>query len=83
MTNPDAINEKTQKQGKTYKKRYRMNAVGKDGSTTTVALPPHVITRKAEEMGLTPEEFVERHRVIAHYNNFDGVYYSFEGISED
>jgi len=64
----------------TYKKRYRMNTVGKDGATTTVAIPPEVITKKAEEAGMTIEEFIQQYRVIAHYNNFDGVFYVFEPI---
>ena len=29
-----------------HKKHYRMNVVGKDGATTTVAIPPEVIDRK-------------------------------------
>lgn len=62
----------------TYKKRYRMNITGKDGATTTVAIPPEVIDRKAEEAGLTVEEFIKRFRVVAHFDNFDGVFYTFE-----
>ena len=62
----------------TYKKRYRMNVVGKDGATTTVAIPPEVMEKKAEDAGLTIEEFIKRFRVVAHYNNFDGVFYAFE-----
>ena len=65
--------------GKYYKKRYALNMVGRDGSTTTVAIPPAVIERKAEEKGMTPEEFVKTHRIIAIYNGFDGVFYTFEG----
>jgi len=66
----------------TYKKRYRMNTVGKDGATTTVAIPPEVIEMKAGQAGLTVEEYTKQFRAIAHYNNFDGVYYSFEPIGE-
>lgn len=64
----------------TYKKRYRMNIVGKEGATTTVAIPPEVIDRKAEEAGLSSEEFIRCYKAIAHYNNFDGVFYTFEEI---
>jgi len=64
----------------TYKKRYRMNVVGREGATTTVAIPPEVIERKAEEAGLTPDEFIKQHQVVAHYDNFDGVFYAFEKI---
>ena len=63
---------------KTYKKHYCLNMVGKDGATTTVAIPPEVIERKAEEAGITPEEFVKQFKAIAHYNNFEGIYYTFE-----
>ena len=67
----------------TYKKRYRMNVVGKDGATTTVAIPPEVIDRKAEEAGLTAEEFIKRYQAVAHYNNFDGVFYAFEEVKKE
>jgi hypothetical protein len=40
--------------GVSYKKDYGMNIVGNDGATTTVAMPPEVIDRKAEEFGLRP-----------------------------
>lgn len=71
------------KPGKTYKKRYRMNTVGRDGATTTVAIPPEVLERKAEEMGMTAEEFTKKFRAVAQYNNFDGVFYAFEPIPEE
>ena len=66
--------------GPSYKKQYRMNMVGKDGATTTVAIPPEVIARKAEEAGLSPEEFIRHYKAVAHYDNFDGVIYKFEKI---
>jgi len=55
-----------------------MNTVGRDGATTTVAIPPVVIQKKAEEAGMTSEEYVKTHKVVALYDNFDGVFYSFE-----
>ena len=67
--------------GASYKKRYRMNIVGQDGATTTVAIPPEVIDRKAEELGLSAEEFVKSHKAVAHYDNFDGVFYTFERVA--
>jgi len=67
----------------TYKKRYKMNAVGRDGKTTTVAIPPEVIDREAERKKMTPEEFIEKHRAVAHYNNFDGVFYTFEQVQDE
>lgn len=55
-----------------------MNVVGKDGATTTVAIPPEVIDRKVEQVGLSPEEFIRSYKAVAYYNNFDGVFYAFE-----
>ena len=59
--------------GASYKKHYKMNMVGKDGATT-VAIPPEVIDRKAEEFGSRPEEFIRCYKAVAHYDNFDGVF---------
>lgn len=67
--------------GSSYKNHYRMNVVGKGGATTTVAIPPQVIDRKAEEVGLGAEEFIRCYKAIAHYDNFDGVFYAFEKIA--
>jgi hypothetical protein len=64
--------------GGSYKKHYKMNVVGKNGATTTVAIPPEVIDRKAEEAGLSPEGFIKCYKAVAHYDNFDGVFYAFE-----
>jgi len=58
-----------------------MNAVGKDGATTTVAIPPEVFDRKAEEVGLSPEEFIKCYKIVAHYDNFDGIFYTFEKVT--
>lgn len=66
-----------------HKKHYRMNVVGKDGATTTVALPPEVIDRKAEEVDLIPEEFIRRYKAVAHFDSFDGVFYTFEAIKKE
>lgn len=68
--------------GGSYKKHYKMNVVGKDGATTTVAIPPEVINRKAEEAGVKPEVFIKRYKAVAHYDNFDGVFYAFEEIKK-
>lgn len=64
--------------GKYYKKAREINAVGRDGITKTVAIPAEVINRKAEEKGITPDEFVETHRAIIIYNSFDGIFITFE-----
>ena len=62
--------------GKYYKKRYSINKIG--NSTTTVGIPPAVIEKKAEEKGMTSDEFVKKYQLVAIYNGFDGVFYTFE-----
>lgn len=64
-----------------YTKKYSLNIVGENKSTITVALPPEVIERKAAELGVTSEEFVRTHKAIAHYDNFDGVFYTFRRVT--
>jgi len=66
----------------TYKKRYRMQTVGRDGATTIVAIPPQVIDREAERRHMTTEEFIKKHRAVAHFNNFDGIFYTFEEVED-
>lgn len=65
---------------RSFKKRYRMNAVGKDGATTTVAIPPEVIDREAEGLGLSVDKFIKCYRAVAYYDNFNGVFYTFERV---
>ncbi len=70
------------KPGDTYKKRYRINQVGRDGATRTLGIPPEVIEKHAEAAGITPEEFCRTYQAVAQYNSFPGLYYEFEPIPE-
>lgn len=67
--------------GDTYKKRYKIRALGEDGLNTVVSIPRPVIEREASKKHLSIEEFIKTHRAVAHYNNFDGVFYAFEKIA--
>ena len=69
--------------GKYYKDRYRMNAVGHKRSLITVGLPRNVVEKAAEKKGLSVDEFIKTHQVVALYNNFDGVFYTFEEKSKE
>ena len=62
-------------------KRYKMNTVGQNGITITVAIPPEVIDQAAENAGLSPEDFIKQYQAIAHYGR-DGktVQYTFAPI---
>lgn len=61
-----------------YRAQYKMRSTGKNGASTIITLPPVVVEREASKRGLTTAEFIEQFRVVAHFNNFDGVFYSFE-----
>jgi len=62
----------------TYQQKCKMYAIGKEGRATTILIPRAVIERKAREEGLLPGEFVKQFHVVAYYNNFDGIFYTFE-----
>jgi len=61
-----------------YKKRYKMRALGPDGLNTVVSIPKIVIEREAEKHRLTVEEFREQFGAVAQFGNFEGVIYTFE-----
>lgn len=62
----------------TYKKRYKMRSQGQGGLNTVVSLPREVIEREANKRGVSIDIFIARYRAVAHYNNFDGIFYAFE-----
>lgn len=61
----------------TYQKVYKMRRVGDEGQNVVVSVPPEVIEREARRQGLTTKDFVEKFRVVAEFNGFEGVHYSF------
>ena len=63
-----------------YKRRYKMRAVGQDGLNIVVSIPRVVIEREAEKRGLTVGEFLDQFKAVAQYNSFEGVLYTFEEI---
>lgn len=67
----------------TYKRRYRMRAVGEGGLNIVVSIPRVVIEREVEKHELTITEFLQRFRAVAQYDNFDGIRYTFEEIEGD
>ena len=69
--------------GDSYKRRYKMRAVGQDGLNIVVSIPRVVIEREAERCGLTVGEFLEQFKAVAQYNSFEGVLYTFEEIEKE
>ena len=66
-----------------YKRRYKMRAVGQEGLNICVTIPRVVIEREAERRGLTVGEFLEQFKAVAQYDNFEGVHYTFEPVTEE
>jgi len=66
-----------------YRKDYKMRTLGQNGLNTVVSIPRVVIEREADKRGLSVEEFIEQFRAVAHYNNFDGVFYIFEEVNSE
>ena len=66
-----------------YKRRYKMRAVGQEGLNIVVSIPRVVIEREAERRGLTVGEFLEQFKAVAQYDNFEGVRYTFEEVTEE
>lgn len=62
----------------TYKKSYRMRAVGEGGYNIVVSLPPEVIRREAEMRNLSVPEFINQYIAVAQYNDIKGVLYTFK-----
>jgi len=64
--------------GKYYKRPYKINAVGREGLTTTVAIPREIIKRAAEKVNLPFKDFISSHQAVLIYNSFDGAFIRFE-----
>ncbi len=63
-----------------YGKPYSLRVTGKNEKTVEVSIPKEFIHRQAHKAGLDVREYVRQYRAVAHYDDFIGVYYSFEKI---
>jgi hypothetical protein len=66
-----------------YKRRYKMRVLGENGLNIVVSIPRVVIQREAEKRNLTIEEFLKQFKAVAQYDNFEGIIYTFEGITKE
>ena len=60
-----------------YKKRYKIRRVGREYSTLEVSIPPHIIEREADNIGLSVNEFLEQYRAEWLFDNFSGAFVRF------
>jgi len=61
----------------TYQKVYKMRRVGDEGQNTVVSIPPEVIEKEARKQGMTVTEFTEQFCIVAEFNSFEGIHYTF------
>jgi len=66
-----------------YTRTYKLRTTGQRDRTFEVSVPRDVILRQAKRAELTPGEFLEQYRAVAHFDDFEGVYYRFEKYMGD
>ena len=59
-------------------KRYKVRATGNAKSTIETSIPKEVFEREARRLGFTPEEALEKALAVWRYDNFPGIYLTFE-----
>ena len=64
------------------RKEYAVTIVAKGVKALKVTFPYEVAEREARKRGLSLKDFLEQYQVIAQYDNFDGVFYSFSKKEE-
>jgi len=66
-----------------YRKKYHIRlAQGNKVKSAEVTFPYEVIERRARDLGLTVPKFLKRFQVVAQYDDFEGVHYTFEKIKK-
>lgn len=66
-----------------YRKVYRMRRLFPEKKHCLVGMPWQVIERQSALRNITPEEFMERFVVVAEYDNFEGVRYTFKETGKE
>ncbi len=61
-----------------YRLRYSQRNTAK--GSVEVTFPMQVVDKEARKRKLSVEEFIKKFKVVAKYNGFEGVLYTFEEI---
>jgi len=61
-----------------YTKTYKLRTTGQRARTIEVSVPRDVIIRQSRRAGLTIDEYCDQYRAVAHYNDSNEIYYTFE-----
>lgn len=64
------------------RKEYKLRMAIPGAKSIEVTFPYEVVEREARKHGLTIKEFLAQFTAVAQYDNFDGVFYSFEEIKQ-
>jgi len=60
------------------RKEYQIRVPVDGRKSFIVTMPYEIVEREARRRGLSLTEFLEKYQAVAHYDNFDGVIYTFE-----
>ena len=64
------------------RKEYQIRVPVEGRKSFVVTMPYEVVEREARRRNLSLDEFLKRYQVVAHYDNFEGIIYTFEEIKE-
>lgn len=64
------------------RKEYQIRVPVEGRKSFVVTMPYEVVEREARRRDLSLDEFLKRYQVIAHYDNFEGIIYTFEEVKE-
>lgn len=65
-----------------YRHTYRMRKLVPGRKSISIGIPYQVIEREATIRNLTVDEFIRKFIVVAEYDNFEGVRYSFKEVND-
>jgi len=64
------------------KKTYKMRRNSAGRNSIVVAMPFEVVEREARKRDLNVDDFLGQYQVVAAFDSFDGVHYTFEKVTE-
>ena len=64
------------------RKEYQIRVPVEGRKSFVVTMPYEVVEREARRRNLSLDEFLERYQAVAHYDNFEGIVYTFEEIKK-
>jgi hypothetical protein len=66
-----------------YKRAFKIRILVPGKRHAVAGIPYEVLEREATLRNLTVDEFIKRFKVVAEYDNFEGIHQTFQEIKED